>query len=666
MANSILPDIHIGKSCHGKYRHNKSHSVLTSSGIGFLQPLMCMEITPRTTTTVKLSNYSFMAAMPKPTFGLLTYNCYHQFVSMSELFPPFEKFLSGKRYTSSTLSYIPTKLPNIYQYDLSLLLLGNYNTVTIYSAAPGSSTYTKVSSANAETARGLFYSAFDYQNTAFNVTSGRYALDQNDVTNFGINPIEDVTPEGADYILRTSNGSSSYLYCIRFNTYTRNLFKILVGCGYKVNLRGNRSRSLMKIFAYYKAWYDMFAIQQTSSWTDTNCYKILQWFTESGNNTLSGNMAIAFLNFFRDELPKCYYVDNVDFVSSHITHPAVGTAFSLPSVSSATGFNMENKLVLNNNSQPYLQSNSSLNRNVLLLLNRVAKWVNKDSVIGERLGAWLKAHGMGDLQIKTGSRSIGNDIVTMEISPINNLADTANPVDGSGGYLGETAGKGGFANSGSKKHKFTSDTFGYWVTLATVVPHCGYHQGVEGDCSHVERWDFWTEEFDALGYEITDSETIFADNSVVSVSEKFQPTSSFGFVPRGSSYRYKQNVVNGNAAYRSLRDEYLPYSVDRVFTPSDLKVKPVQGGYNVDFYSHSLPAAGESYRWIGRDDSLGNFNRIFINSSDEGYGRRIIEPMEDNFTIYNAIEVKQISPVKSWSVAYDTDEFNDGMNIEKV
>ena len=39
-----------------------------------------------------------------------------------------------------------------------------------------------------------------------------------------------VSEEGADYILRTSNGSSRYLYCIRFNTYTRNLFKILAGC----------------------------------------------------------------------------------------------------------------------------------------------------------------------------------------------------------------------------------------------------------------------------------------------------------------------------------------------------------------------------------------------------------------------------------------------------
>ena len=209
-----------------------------------------------------------------------------------------------------------------------------------------------------------------------------------------------------------------------------------------------------------------------------------------------------------------------------------------------------------------------------------------------------------------------------------------------------------------------TDTPGYWITLGCVVPHSQYTQGIDPMFSRIGYYDFGQSRWDALGFEITQKETILGAQDVALTHETHAP-SSFGFIPRYSGYKTKSNILNGCLSLRSLRNSYAPFTLDRLFNTTDIKAQKRAGSGNEYIIAESvftLPIAGEWARFIGKDLSHGNFNRIFYNAYDTkpetGRGTDVaptlLEPHEDNFIIHNIIKVSMISPLLSLKKSFDT------------
>lgn len=79
-------------------------------------------------------------------------------------------------------------------------------------------------------------------------------------------------PDYFDWIVPNAAGTG--IYCGRFTDRGRNFRKILLGLGYQL-LLADQQVSILPLFAYYKTWFDLFAIQRDITWKDTRL--LLSW-----------------------------------------------------------------------------------------------------------------------------------------------------------------------------------------------------------------------------------------------------------------------------------------------------------------------------------------------------------------------------------------------------
>ena len=220
-------------------------------------------------------------------------------------------------------------------------------------------------------------------------------------------------------------------------------------------------------------------------------------------------------------------------------------------------------------------------------------------------------------------------------------------------FLGSYAGK-GIAYGADGSFEYSTEEYGYFVIISSVVPQIGYYQGIDRTNLHLGRTDFWTPEFDQLGNQaIAKMELISPMNPYAEINEDVQSGDPanfatidtiegiFGYTPRYSEYKIGRDKLTGDFRYASKNGVGDTSSAWHLFR-------------NVGAYADQGTSYLKHNRYFVTGDDWSQYNRVF-NYTDSGV---------DKFYMIHTFNVTSNSPMHS---LYDTYKFeNEDEGAKKV
>lgn len=638
-----------------RYSRDMSFDNNTTYGFGEVQPLMCQYLSPDSDIKIGAKSLVRLSPLKYPSFARVRLEIVSRFVPMTEVFAPFESLLSNIPFCNGSSTFVPSHVPSIisnyfiyYLLDFSIVNLYKYNV----SSEPLIVAPKDVPSNIMSLIRKRLF-GFDFTHADF-----KYTFTQNSV------PVE-----SADFAIQLIDPSSStgYLLTARLSNRAMRLRKILVGLGYDLLCDTNSNPlvvSLLPLLSFYKCYFDTYYPQRFVSFTNTKCFQLISYLNNikdplyNESHRFVSNF-LGYLDGFLYDLSDCYYASEDDYISIHTSRPVnqlSPTQLVVQGSSSHvlncayTGAGKDEEV----GGLPHYQYGSSADVSILdnVLLRSIrlfTNYVSKDSVIGQRMSAWVKQHFNADLsnQLFKDSHFVGRHSIPLNISDVFSTSDTAqgSGTSATGEHLGAFAGKGlGF---GDLHFNFHSPVHGYLFVFACIVPDSRTYQGVDPSLLATDRYSFPTPEFDALGFEVTDRRVFIPSNDLLPSSSPSTDPLSFGFVPRYTGFKYKKNVANGDMSRRSTASTLNPYFLDRI-----IEHNYVDEDYEIQ--SNSIPSASPNWRFITRYGYLGHFNRLFLNDVDLSHDTWSDPEQLDNFisqTIFNVRITDFLKPLKS---SYDT------------
>ena len=497
-----------------------------------------------------------------------------------------------------------------------------------------------------------------------------------------------------------------YLH-FRLKPYAKNLRKILIGLGYSFNPFDTELYTPFKILAFFKSWFETFVPNRDVQFTDTQVYRIIKSFDNvSPTETITSQMAGLFLDYFRNAFS---YYSSPDYFSASIANlgdttldstqkftissPWDGSINDYDNISAVSSpdnvsTNVEGSINFGSTTVPRLvglntdgsmrvatggtvgsptlgQTNvnfsptSSISPLGLNMVLRLLRFTNKNNVIGRSIRDYAKSHyGIDDLQTDSNmSVKINSNRVDINFDDVMNTAASPDA------FLGEYAGKGiGYKESDTTY--FTAEDFGFLICMSVIVPESGYFQGSLKENKIFDKFEFFTEEFDALGYDVITRGEIKNDFDVESENYKpstaFDTSKGFGFIPRYSHFKVGRNIVNGDLTLRSTREGLKGYYLDKIFPSVKEKVIELDSQRNIESIDLVEPdylpsVVSTNIRKIDLQDNVGNYNRIF----------QYTDVDLDHFIIQKVFDFEVVAPWKSLSDSFDTFSSEDNGTITR-
>lgn len=531
--------------------------------------------------------------------------------------------------------------------------------------------------------------------------------------------MKEVTMEGADYVIegwQSLEDSTDVYYAIAFELSDagKRLKKILQGCGYQIDFTAVDTQvSILPLLAQYKAYFDIFGLQLYQGWETTSCSKFIQYIEQNfaedvsssmeWNGSLNGseNGANSGVFMIMNELLNEWYTDDPDYIGAHMEKLAVspnvdksgfisvdingvarGAHISNTSTAGSEGVttgqqDLETTALSYNTSDAVHSYIDNIYHGEVdaELLKRMYKWVNRNSILGREIAKILRAQGLGKYVDECKSNFIGSSDVLVTISDVVSQAATSDAV------LGEYGGR-GLQYDSAGPLVFENDEYGYWITLATIVPESGYTQGIDPTLLVKDKFNLYNPDFDALGMEITPKRVVVGTNFISGrTSDASHSDKGFGFIPLYSKFKVAQNLTNGDFNRHNRRSVYLPYTLDKQINCNDYDA--IWNAYTDDFATPSLdsmsgvkirrsgrwnnlPVAGNVWRTPTKYAWMGNFDRIFYNIGEKD-GENIgaypdswlvgfDDYNDDNFLSHGIYEVMCYAPMKPIEESYGLDD----------
>ena len=382
----------------------------------------------------------------------------------------------------------------------------------------------------------------------------------------------------------------------------------------------------MPLFAYYMAYFDAFGLERFENFQTTNCAKCLTLFNNTNTQPSLEANKTSWRGFIYD-LMNCWATQPQDFIGS-ITDtvtisPNAAASYAelievtgdpldpetIPNVASTISGTSDYSTV-NGHSYIYNMIHGELDSE---LLKRLYRWVNRNTIIGKRVEEILRSQGLGTWIDSQKTHFIGKHEITLSVDEVSAMADTFQQVGNadSGSRLGSFAGK-CVDFSKSKTISYDTNEFGYFITIAVLIPQGGYCQNLQSHVLETSKFDFYHPEFDALGHEaVTFGETVFCNPQV------FRPdmptsdgdnTDTFGFVPRYLTKKVKPNVQNGDINLPSTQNGYLPFTLDKLIFAQKAQVSKVYSSatgntkymWSVPMSQDKLPSASLAWRFYNK------------------------------------------------------------------
>lgn len=490
----------------------------------------------------------------------------------------------------------------------------------------------------------------------------------------------------------------SITFAFKLSSFGKHLRKIFIGCGYQLDLRSDELVSMMPLFAYFKAYFDTYGLTLYSKWETTNCYKLCRFYDQQNsyiydyayNTSYNAQPWFAAFWGFVNDLGSTWYTDSQDFVSAHTVTTAVS-----PTPSGITG------KVVDVDSVPHIDysdissvlgSLSAPNGHAFIdavkhgqldseYLKKLYIWTNRNTIAGQRIAELLKMQGLGKFVDEQKTNFIGAHEFLLPVSDVTSTADTLK--DGAGSLVGEVAGKSVEYNQ-SKTFSFENDEFGFWVTLFAIIPESGYCQALDKSVTCVEPFDFPRPDFDTLGYEATRKSQVVGaiDWSVGNNSDGTSGTlaSTFGYIARGSAFKFCQNICNGDFSLRSTRNGYTTFFLDRIILVGERYVARDAANDTTEKKMYwterllepsKLPTASPLWRYVARFAWLGLYDRIFATLGvdtqrdvggnnywsffSSGYSKaEYIGQSYDHFLMHNIFNMQYYAPMVPVEKSFET------------
>ena len=629
-----------------RYSRDMSFDNNTTFGFGDVQPVMCQMMLPDSDININAKQLVRLSPLIAPSFARVKLFTTARFVPMTEVYEPFESFLSNIAFTSpSGSTFIPSRLPNLPQNLLFLSLLP-YCQWSVSSKIHPASTAELTSDAT----KALHIMFMGFYSASY--------------LKYGFNPsynLTGITEESADYILSVPDfreKDNTATICIRLTNTGRRLRKIFIGLGYEVLSMGalqiGLNVSILPLLAFYKAYFDTYFPQRDISFLQTKCYSFISYLSRLSNpsfvafTTSEKNLfADIFFSFVHSELSNCLYTAFDDYISIHTSNPTNNLTDTFLTVRGNDAYKLNEPV----GNLPSVSS-STLDNVLLKSLKVFTNFVAKDSVIGQRMSLWVRNHFNADVsnQLFKETNFVGSNSLDLQINDVFSTSDTADISNKTGEHLGAYAGKGiGF---GSSNFHFHSPVHGYLIVFACIAPESRTFQGTDATLLNLSRYSLPQPEFDALGYEVTDSRVFFGSNDLYIGAPSNR---GFGFVPRYTGYKYRKNICNGSMSLRSVAHTLEPYYLDRIiiknYAYQRLSASPIE------LISNDLPTASTEWRYITKYPWLSNFNRLFIKDvteDDSTVGDIETNIQEDNFICQIAFNVSLKDALKPLKQSYDT------------
>ena len=495
----------------------------------------------------------------------------------------------------------------------------------------------------------------------------------------GGNPAGDyVDINNADYVA-LFGVNANYLVAFKLKPIGKRIRTILQGLGYQFTpnfkFATGTYPNFLKLLAFYKAWFSLYRPKREYSFNSTTCYALIKELEQVSSSLygVSGTRywTLPILSDFIFALgTDCFAYLPQDYFGMSVETPTPlmqGNGITIDSGHAATAPNLKSPTLLGQVSQVssgsvYINVKSATSTNfytnplTISLAEKVLRYANKNTVVGRSIHDYIKAHfgiSLDDSHDLDSVYVIGSSSVNIQVNEVMSMAETNIP-------LGDYAGKAiGYGDSDKFFYENKSNTFGVWITLSVIMPKSGYYQGYLRENLNVNRYDFFTPEFDAAGYEPLLRAEVSSDYPVQ--TDRFNPadtnvldlSKAFGFVPRYSHYKVGRNIVNGDLSLRSHKNSLAPYTLDRVIPYERYS----DGSYGSPLKPIALLTAPsfipnvvfDDFRRIDPQDNLGNYNRIFYYMNND----------EDHFIIHNIFSVDAYLPAMSLSDSFDTKD-NDG------
>lgn len=628
----------------------------TTLGIGNVQPLFCKQLAGGSKVSVNFAQLTRLSPLVVPTFARLKQRNDFCFVPMSMIMPSFDAFLSQSAISGTNMTYTPDSVPVITNQALLIALISHpiFANVTNYY----NNHYSKDNPIGASKI-SYYNNTITYLNFLHTV-SNVPTLEQLPFSFF------DFVFTSNDSIAEPSWKDNGVRLCVKLTSEGRFWLTVLRGLGYTLDVNDTNPVSILPLWAFAKAYYDLYYPKRTNPWHTSSYYTQINDFYNG--DFLRINVGSLYYDFVKDfdvlvSLFGNYH--SFDFFATiddnlvtaatdnpiNLNSAAVDNSLSVlnngnyqtegiqsnaahivpaPTTNPSTGDHTSNipSLASPNTAQTYITADQ------LSLVNRLWNFVQKSSVVGQSVKDWFALH----LGVRTNEDMFDQTIliksVTNDVS-VNPVISTAQTTSGSNGdNLGALAGQGYASKNDSVT--FDARTFGYFMCLTSLVPISGVGCGTQPELYCNTIYEQQLPDFDAVGYEVL-NKTSF-NESIVSSNTK--PNSDpiaggFGYVPRLSSWKSIHNIRSGNFAINSIKDSFIPYCADVL--PTDILSSSVLWRFP---WSQAL-------RFV-------SFNRMFYNQEPlETYAAYpIVPPLDDNFMSQTVFDFTYTSFLKPLSDSY--------------
>lgn len=235
------------------------------------------------------------------------------------------------------------------------------------------------------------------------------------------------------------------------------------------------------------------------------------------------------------------------------------------------------------------------------------------------------------------SMYLGAAVQDVQIGDVMSTADTVG--SSTGAQLGAFAGKG--ISYGNGHFDCSTDEFGYFIILSSIVPATGYFQGIDRQVMRTTKLQFWTPEFDSLGVQPITSDELYIPQGTAVMTSGNPHTQIFGFTPRYADYKVAHDQLTGNFRLGSINSGF------GGLTPNASSSWHLMRDFTYSDFSQDWSNVVHSPDFISGLGDFSQYKRIFYNISPDA---------PDNFTVIHNFEIAAYAPMKP---LYDTYEFED-------
>jgi len=628
-----------------RYTNNFSFDNNTTLGIGNVQPLFCKSLVAGSKISIGYSQLTRLSPLVVPTFARLKQRNDFCFVPISMVMPSYDAFLSNTVISGSNRNYTPHSLPCITNQALFCSLLLHFSDVGVFNET--AKTWF-VRTASTYTVKPTYYSVGSTLNLSFPTA----ALPQSELATTGF----DFKLDNKVSFLTLPLNQSMY---VRLTQIGRYWYTVLRGLGYTCDPFDTRPVSILPLWAFTRAYYDLYYPKRYNAWHASNCYNALNrhyngYFNSQFVGGLSYDMVEnwdALKSLFGSSFGFDFFATVDDnLVTAATSEPITWTSAAPdlnisrlsspdPDSDASSGFVYPNSGQRNGNGANIPAVNIDdvppygIAADQLEIANKLWSFVSKSSVVGQSVKDWLRVHfGVKPNDDMFDSTHLIDSVIN-DVS-INTVVSTAQTSDGAkGDNLGALAGQGYASKHG--RVKYESKTFGFCMCLTSLVPISGVSTGTQPELYMNTYYEQPFAELDGLGYEIINKSSFLEsqpDTNILTIGVN----GGFGYVPRMSSYKSLHNIRSGLFATNSTKDSFIPYCIDVI--PLWEMTSGIQW----------------RFPWANSNGFL-SFNRIFYNTNEtqDKVGRA---PLDDNFMTQTSFDVSYTSYLKPLSDTYSVEQ----------